>query len=74
MECAVAIEETTRNLLMLVTWLPSLFAAAAIFTLTMRTKLLASGLQRTLLSLLTGFLTLFGTWGLLLAIGGRIFC
>lgn len=74
MECAVAIEETTRNLLMLVTWIPSLFTAAAIFALAMRLPRPERGLHRILLALLAGFITLFGTWGLLLTLGGRIFC
>lgn len=74
MECAVAIEETTRNLLMLVTWIPSLFAAALVFALVMRKAGANSGLQKTLLALLAGFVMLFAAWALLLTLGGRIFC
>lgn len=43
MKCAVAIEEITRNLLMLITWLPSLAAAAAVFTLLISAPFVPSG-------------------------------
>ncbi len=74
MECAVAIEESTRNLLMLITWLPSLAAAAAVFTLLLRSRRPERPLTRTLFALGSGMVTLFSTWGLLLVLGGRIFC
>ncbi len=74
MECAVAIEESTRNLLMLITWLPSLAAAAAVFTLLLRSRRPERHLTRTLFALGSGMVTLFSTWGLLLVLGGRIFC
>lgn len=74
MECAVAIEETTRNLLMLMTWLPSLAAAAAVFTLLLRSRHPDRGVRPTLCALGSGMVTLFATWGLLLMLGGRILC
>ncbi|MCC5885864.1 MAG: hypothetical protein JJT88_05440 [Gammaproteobacteria bacterium] len=74
MECAVAIEETTRNLLMLLTWLPSLAAAAAVFTLLLRARRPERGVRRTVYALGSGMVTLFATWGLLLMLGGRLLC
>ncbi len=74
MECAVAIDETFRNLLMLATWLPSLAAAACVYMLLMRRRRDTSDLRGSLFALFGAFVTLFGTWGLLLTLGGRLLC
>lgn len=74
MECVIAIEESTRNLLMLITWLPSLAAAAAVFTMLLRSRRPEQALNRTLWALGSSIVTLFTTWGLLLLLGGLILC
>ena len=74
MECAVSMDETTRNLLMLIAWLPSLLAAATAFALTLRSKRVETRLARTLLALLAGFLTLFSAWIGLLVLGAHVVC
>ncbi len=61
MECAVAIEESTRNLLMLMTWLLSIAAAAAVLTLLLRSRRPAPGVRRTVYALGSGMATLFAT-------------
>ncbi len=74
MECAVSLDETSRNLLMLIAWLPSLLAAATVFLLSLRSRRVTAGVRRTLLALLAGFLTLFGTWIGLMLVGGHVVC
>lgn len=76
MECVIAIDETHRNLLMLVTWLPSLAVAAALFTLLLRRRSddPRSRLRATLIALGGGFGALFLTWAGLLWIGARLLC
>lgn len=77
MECIVAIEEMTRNLLMLAAWLPSLAVAVLVF-LTVFSRRHRDGGDRgvrgTIRAIGFAAVTLFGTWITLLFLGSRLFC
>ncbi|MCC5885870.1 MAG: hypothetical protein JJT88_05475 [Gammaproteobacteria bacterium] len=49
-------------------------AAAAVFTLLLRARRPKRCVRRTVYGLGSGMVTLFATWGLLLALGGRLLC
>jgi len=79
MNCMVAIEESSRNVLMLLSWLPSVVLAAGVFTaisgIRRRRKPTAQpDVNGTLLALGGGAATLFTSWITLLVIGGRLIC
>lgn len=77
MECVISIEESTRNLLMLASWLPSLGLAAAVFTLVWRRGRGGDASRRlhsTLWAIAAGVLTLFTCWGALLTLAARLTC
>ena len=77
MECVLAIEEMTRNLLMLVAWVPSMLLAIGVFlTVFSRYQQSASreSIHGTARALGLAAATLFGTWISLLAVGALLLC
>ena len=77
MECIVAIEEMTRNLLMLAAWLPSLAIAVLVFLIVFSRRHRAGddgGVTGTIQAIGLAVVTLFGTWVTLLFVGSRLLC
>ena len=73
----VTIEERTRNLIMLLSWLPSLILAALVFSAIARRRRnppVQPDVNGTLLALGGSIAALFVAWLTLLTLGHRLIC